>query len=125
MTYDTPAVRMKWECAHLFHDHEDPGNDFEMSEWFEKRHHTPPKGLLLVKNESKEVYKAFHFPGHRVNWCTWKDGYGSSGQEITHWAFFRHLPGEYPKDASDHSQAKYWPKVMNWERIHSKIRMSA
>jgi hypothetical protein len=110
--YNTIYIKPKWEVAKLFHEKDDPGSEFEMSEWFEKSKKTPPPGLLLVKDDQNQIMKAFHFPSHRVSWCRWEDGGGSGGHEIIEWAYIRKIGGDDR------------PDVKEWKKVYAKESMS-
>lgn len=111
--YNTQYIKPKWEAAKLFYSEDDPGSEFEMSEWFDKQKKATPPGLILVKLDNGDVFKAFHFTGHRLNWCTWEEGYGFPGGKISHWAYIRKVGG---KDRDN---------IVVWNKVSSEIMASS
>lgn len=122
MPLDHNPVIKKHAIAKLFHENQDPGNEFEMSEWFNVNQKQPPGNCLVILKQANQIFKAFHFPpGSGYGWCTWFDGYAFTPDKDCKWAFLRHLEEkdrpEFPAGDNRFADVKEWKKIRSQKKM--------
>jgi hypothetical protein len=114
---DSNPVPKRYQVLKLFLQDTDPGDIFEMSEWFEKKKKLPNTEtsiLVLAKRDNGEIFKAiFTYIWGIESWMTWEEGFVFSGKDITNWAYIRKIDGENRKD------------VTSWKKVGSRCSMSS
>lgn len=97
-------VPKRFQVTKLFLQEQDPGDTFEMSEWFDYLNKKPPEDtIVLVKCLNRNIFKAVRLDSRL--WCTWEEGYEWSGLDIKDWAYIRKIDGEDREDVTE------WAKI--------------
>jgi len=113
---NTIRVSKKFQVANLFLKEEDPGDNFQMSEWKDYKFFSPDTTtaiICLAKKKNNEIFKAIYFfNGYPINWCTYEEGYAFPDNQIKEWAYITHIGGQDRKD------------VKEWKKVRSESKMS-